>query len=113
MKILDATVSALCHQICSGRDSALAPPYNDVTRFVASQMDRMPRHLGLGIRAATALFAVCGIRYGGTLFHRLEPGRRALQIDTWKLSRIGPCRDLIRFYESLATLSLYDRLLHE
>ena len=106
--LFESTVSALCYQI-AGDQNAGEAPYNDVARFVLRQHGNMPRLLGAGIRAATLLFAVASLGRGGVLFHRLPPPRRRVQVAAWSISRLGPCRDLIRFYSSLAIVALYSR----
>jgi hypothetical protein len=110
---IDRTLSAICYSLCAeqaaGNEDGLQPPYNDVVRFVAGQMQRMPAFLRLGVRAATLLFGLSAMGRSGAPFHRLGPARRALHIASWRISRLGPCRDLIRFYESLAVVALYSR----
>jgi len=61
------------------------------------------------VQAGTVLFAVAAVARQGTVFHRLPAGRRRLQVEGWRLSRLGPCRDLMKFYSSLAVFALYSR----
>jgi len=106
------TVSALCYEVAGGHSDAielLGPPYNDVTRFVMEQHAGMPQVLGAGVRFATLLFGLSALLRGGTLFHRMQPSRRRVQVAAWTASRLGPCRDLIRLYSSLVILALYSR----
>jgi hypothetical protein len=108
------TVSAICYEIgdwhfAGGENPALAPPYNDVSEFVLEQWNRMPDYLCEPIRAATELFGVCGVLRNGRPYHRNAVPRRRLQRLAWRSSRLSPFRDLMRFYESLATLALYSR----
>jgi hypothetical protein len=112
-ELFQSTVSALCYEIAgshaAGDGEALAAPYNDVTRFVLRQQHNMPQVLGRGIQVATLLFAVTALTRQGALFHRLAPARRRVQVAAWTVSRLGPCRDLMKFYASLVTLALYSR----
>jgi hypothetical protein len=102
------TVSALCYSIVleeSGRlaraeHSAVSP--NAVVNFVVDQQGRMPDYLRLPLFVLTLVFNLAGFRYGGSLFHRLDPSARQRQIAAWRRSRIGAARDLVRLYESLA-----------
>jgi hypothetical protein len=107
------TVSAICYEIARSQDTGVVPidtpPYNDVTAFVLEEWGRMPRFLAWPLRFATVAFAFRGIAAGGVFFHQLPPHSRGLLIESWRLSSIGPCRDLIRFYWSLAILALYSR----
>jgi hypothetical protein len=110
---IDRTLSAICYSLCAERagddEDGLPPPYDDVVRFVAGQMQRMPAFLRFGVRAATLLFGLGAMGRGGAPFHRLGLPRRTLHVAAWRTSRLGPCRDLIRFYESLAVVALYSR----
>jgi len=116
-RLFPYTVSALCYEIAgahaasAGEDSGneLAGPYNDIARFVMRQHRRMPRLLGVGIEVATILFAFAALARHGALFHRLPPARRHVQVAAWTASRLGPCRDLMKFYASLVILALYSR----
>ena len=67
----------------------------------------MPRLLAFGLEAFTLLFAFAGIVYGGKPFFSNPAPARARQWRQWRSHRVGACRDLIRFYESLATLAWY------
>jgi len=107
-RLFENTVSALCYEIGAAQGS-LAAPYNDAARFVLRQHGAMPRVLGWGVRTATLLFALAAVARHGTLFHRLPPARRHVQAAAWTASRFGPCRDLMRFYASLAIMALYSR----
>jgi hypothetical protein len=111
-RLFEKTVSAICYEIASSQDSGTAPfdlpPYNDVVAFVLGQWQRMPRFLAWPLRLATLAFATRGLLSGG-FFHQLAPQRRRLQLESWRTSAIPPCRDLVRFYHSLAILALYSR----
>jgi hypothetical protein len=59
--------------------------------------------------AATFGFDVFGFLAARRPFHVASPELRRRQIARWKKSKLGFQRDLIRYYESLATLGLYSR----
>jgi hypothetical protein len=111
-KLFESTVSAICYEVAESQDTGIAPfdtpPYNDVVRFVLDQWRRMPWFLAWPLRFATVAFAARGLTAGG-FFHQLTRPRRRRQLESWRTSSIGPCRDLIRFYRSLAILALYSR----
>jgi len=67
----------------------------------------MPGWLACGLQTFTLLFSLVGIRYGGRPFFANSAPARARQWHRWRNHRLGACRDLVRFYESLATLALY------
>jgi len=112
-----STVSALCYEIagehCASHGEAageeLAAPYNDVARFVLRQHRHMPQILGPVVKTATVLFAMTALARQGACFHRLPPPRRRAHVALWTISRLGPCRDLMKFYSSLVILALYSR----
>jgi hypothetical protein len=107
MSLLEKTVTALCEE--TARSLSFPPPYADEIRFVLRQLDNMPGFLSFPIRLATLGFSFTGVAFGGTLFHRLDPERRAGQVRAWRRSPLAPCRDLVRLYSSLILLMLYSR----
>ena len=109
---LEDTISALVYELSAlydGPPRETYPCYNDVTRFVVEQLDRMPSFLALATRAATMAFGVSRLLLEGSLFHRRESQRRRIQVDAWRRSKLGPCQDLMKFYSSLVVLALYSR----
>jgi hypothetical protein len=112
-RLFENTVSAICYEIAgihADGNEDLAAPFNDVTRFALREHGKMPRILGAGIQLATLLFALMALGRHGTVFHRLPPRRRHVQVAAWTTSRLGSCRDLMKFYSSLVILALYSRL---
>ena len=107
-----AIVSALVWSLAgehaaAGGDSALAPPYNDLTAFALAQHGRLPDFLRAPMTAATLAFNWLGGR--ARPFHQAAPMARARQIAAWRSSPRDFQRDLIRYYESLTLLALYQR----
>ena len=112
-------VSALAYSIAQPHENqthlpgmtgdGFGPPHNDLTGFILRQHAQMPDYLRAPMMAATLGFDALGLLRGGRAFHRQPPVRRARQIASWKDSGIGLQRDLIRYFESLATLALYSR----
>ena len=105
------TVSALAYSLAQphGNPPGLQPPYNDLTRFILDQHARMPDYLCAPMLAATLGFDLAGLIRTGSLFHSQPPELRSKQTARWKKSGLGIQRDLIRYFESLATLALYSR----
>lgn len=108
------TVSALVYSLAQTNAEParprLQPPYNDLVRFVLAQHARMPDYLRAPILAATLGFDMPAVLRRGHRFHTLPPAVRLHQIEAWKNSPLGFKRDLIRYFESLATLALYSRM---
>jgi hypothetical protein len=98
--LFEKTVAAICEELA--RSQGGCP--QRATDFVLEQWARMPRFLAWPLRVATVAFAC-----SGPPFHRMPPERRETRMESWGRSPIGPCRDLMRFYRSLATLALYSQ----
>jgi hypothetical protein len=64
----------------------------------------MPDYLRLPMWIATLLFDVLGLFSGGRRFHAKDAAGRVAQLNSWKHSSVGACRNFIRFYESLFLL---------
>jgi choline dehydrogenase-like flavoprotein len=103
--------SALAYSFAHPHETTpeLAPPHNDLTRFILTQHAQMPDYLRAPMKLAALGFDTFGVLHGGKRFHRQLPSQRAKQIATWKNSNFSFQRDLIRYFESLATLALYSR----
>ncbi|MBL8219158.1 MAG: hypothetical protein JNL62_08005 [Bryobacterales bacterium] len=99
--LFEKTVAAICEEVARSQGQ----PSADVAAFVIGQWQRMPRFLAWPLRVATLVFACSGLPSG--LFHRLPPAQRERKIESWRTSALGPCRDLMRFYRSLALLEVY------
>lgn len=104
-------VSALAYSLAERHAGApaLQPPHNDLTQFILREHARMTDYLRGPVLAATLGFDLGGL-LRGRRFHAQSPEQRRKQVASWKRSKLGFQRDLIRFHESLATLALYDRL---
>lgn len=81
---------------------------NRVVAFLVSQQERMPDFLRLPIRILTIVFDLSGLGLFLRVFRRQSPGQRSAQMDLWRHAFLGPCRDLMRFYDSLITLAWLD-----
>src|SRR5690348_17188646 len=110
---LTNTVSALVYSVGRGQMKpafpSLEPPYNDLTCFLLEQLHRMPDYLRPPMGILTLGFDLFGIVRGGGLFHSRDVAKRAAQLAAWKKSQLSFQRDFVRYYESLASLSLYSR----
>jgi choline dehydrogenase-like flavoprotein len=104
-------VSALTYSFAEQNETSVAfsAPFNDITRFILRQRGQMPDYLRAPMLAATLGFDAAGFLKGGKCFHRQAPELRKRQIAAWKYSHTGFKRDLIRYYETLATFALHSR----
>jgi choline dehydrogenase-like flavoprotein len=87
----------------------LAAPYNDLTQFILAQHAVLPDYLRRPMQLAALGFDWFGRLRAGKPFHQQTSEQRARQIAAWKNAPLGFQRDLIRYFESLATLALYSR----
>lgn len=104
MPLFTRTVTALVDVL---RPPGVAEPPDAVARFVLDQHARMPDYFRLGVRLLTIAFALSWLQP----FPRLTFDARARRVARWRNSRFGPCRTLIKFYESLAAFgwaSMYE-----
>jgi hypothetical protein len=106
-----ATVSALVYSLIEERcrDAAVKDPAenNRVVRFILDQHRRMPDYLRLPLKLLTVAFDLWSVPRHLQRFHGLPHDLRWRQVQSWKRSRFGVRRDLIRFYESLAVFGWY------
>lgn len=102
-------ISALVHTRANG-NLAKSPhgSLNLAAILVAAQQARMPDILRLPIRILTMLFDYSGIAFFLCAFRHQAFGQRSAQMAMWRHAAFGPCRDLMRFYDSLIMLSWLD-----
>ena len=101
-RCFEDTVSALTYSLIREHGG---PPHsslhNQVVRFVLEQHGRAPDYLRVPLLVFTCVFDVASLARAGEPFHRLTPERRGRQLLAWRTARLGVCRDLVRFYETL------------
>jgi hypothetical protein len=100
-------VAAICKELHSRYDAIDEQPVMEQSAVVSEIMQRqqaMPDYLRLPVRVLTFCFDMSGIYFGGKRFQKLLPAERDKQFSAWKASRLGLCRNFIRFYESLYLL---------
>jgi hypothetical protein len=96
------TVSALTDSLIREHGGpSFSPLHEQVVRFVLEQHGHMPDYLRLPIMLLTCVFDLVSLLVAGHPFHRLAHDRRRRQLLAWRAARLGVCRDLIRFYETL------------
>jgi hypothetical protein len=102
-RCFEDTVSALTYSLIrEHRGPGWSPLHNQVVRFVLEQHGRSPDYLRIPLLVFTCVFDLAAVVRAGQPFHRLAPERRRQQLLAWRTARLGVCRDLVRFYESLA-----------
>ncbi len=108
--LFQKAVSALCYSYI--REVCQTPPRipfpdNRVVAFVLDEISRMPDHLRLPLKLFTLLFDFLALPLLRSPFHRRHHLGRWRWIESWRASPIGPCRDLMRFYEGLVVFCWY------
>ena len=101
-RCFEATVSALTSSLILEHGGVEDAPLHDrVARFALEQHGRAPDYLRLPLLLLTCAFDWISIVTAGAPFHRLGPDRRRRQLLAWRTARLGVCRDLVRFWETL------------
>jgi hypothetical protein len=97
----ERTVAALVESVVRARVPGGPARTREVTDVVLAQHRRMPAHLRAGVRAATLTFGWAAVPHGGRPFHAASAPARDARLARWRGARLGPCRNLVRFWESL------------
>ncbi|MFZ1101792.1 MAG: GMC family oxidoreductase [Hyphomicrobiaceae bacterium] len=113
-RAFEGAVSALCYAFIrahfGARAGAPGAAWNRSVRFVLNQHARMPDFLRLPLKILTLLF----VRWSGFprlgTYRYLDADRRWGRIERMRRSRLGPFRDLIRFYEGLTIYGFQEEL---
>jgi hypothetical protein len=104
-KTVSALASTIANQRCGPAASAVS--HEQVADFVLAQHGRMPDYLRLPLKILTLVFSISSVITSGRCFQRLSSERQRRQVSRWKDSWFGPCRDLIKFFESLVIFGCY------
>lgn len=102
----EQTVTALAARIAEDRlhDAEQLPPAREIAAGILQQQQRMPDYLRLPIALLTRGFDSAGLVHHGGTFSNASPAAQRRQLQAWRASSLGPCRNLVRFYESLVLL---------
>ena len=76
----------------------------DIAAEIIARQACIPDYLRFPMRVATVVFDWFGVLSGGRRFQSKSLVSRAAQLNSWKHSSIGACRNFVRFYESLFLL---------
>lgn len=104
-RVVEALVGAMARQAEGGYPSP--DQVAATTAFLVGTHRQMPDYLRLALGSLTLVFDVSSYATSGCPFHRLSLERRQRQIAAWERSRFGPGRQLMLYYRSLVTFSLY------
>ena len=77
---------------------------DDIATEILGRRACMPDYLRLPMWVLTLMFDLAGFLSGGRRFHRQDAAGRSKQLNSWKQSSLGVCRNFVRFYESLFLL---------
>lgn len=105
------SVSALVYTIVKMRHLPASewsiPMENEVASFVWRQTKRVSDYLQFPLTLLVFAFNLYSWIRWQKSFAQLEQPRREVQIESWKQSRIGACRDFIQLFENLTTFGWY------
>src|SRR5215469_12551210 len=102
------TVSALADSVARSheKEPEAGPRNDDLIQFIIEQHARMPDYLRTPMMLAALGFDLAGMAKHGKTFHKQSAAERERQLARWRTSNVGFKRDLVRYFESLATLAL-------
>ena len=103
LRIIDAICSELRNRYAAVDEEANSVP-DVVVKEIIERQRYMPDYLQFPMRVLTYGFDVIGMFNGGKRFQNMNSEARAHQLNAWKNSRFGVCRNFVRFYESLYLL---------
>jgi hypothetical protein len=87
------------------QDVGIEIPDNDaIAAEIIGAQQRMPDYMRTPMYLLTWLFDMFGIVLTGRRFQKLGQGQKIRCINAWRNSRMGFCRNFVRFYESLFLL---------
>lgn len=102
--VIESLSEGLTRIHLDGPRDATNPDSSFIAAELISRQEQMPDFMRLPIRLLTVCFNLSGLLHGGQLFRHMPDDARTQRILAWKHSRVGLCRNLIRFYESLFLL---------
>jgi hypothetical protein len=97
--IVTAISASLQEQHISGGLTA-----DEIAVEIIERQACMPDYLRFPIRLLTLMFDWFGLLSGGRRFQSKGAPARLAQLNSWKYSSVGACRNFVRFYESLFLL---------
>ncbi len=93
-----------------GADTAPPPRALAATSDVMHRkVTSMPRYLATAMLAMTLAFDWYGAVTTGRPFRHQPSAARRRQLDLWRTSRIGACRDFVAFYEKMTLFAYYSQ----
>jgi hypothetical protein len=109
MSLIKKTVTAICWTICRGREGLDVlenhQPHH-ANAFIEYQLTKLPDYLVLPFNGLILFFSLCALFKHATLFHRLTYSKRHQILMRWRHSRLGFCRDFVRFFDALIIYDL-------
>ncbi|MBT5551174.1 MAG: hypothetical protein HOJ79_11945 [Nitrospina sp.] len=82
---------------------------NEASSILLGKILLMPRYLGVPMLILIILFDWYGGIISGKRFHNQKYPHKNRQIDQWKHSSVGICRDFIQFHERLTMFIYYSQ----
>ena len=109
--LVDPVIASLVYSLISGAlGSENAKDELCVSQTVGimnKKIESMPKYMTIAIVILTVMFDWYGVLRTNKRFHRQCLTERHGQIQQWKNSKIGICRDFIGFYEKMTMFVYY------
>jgi hypothetical protein len=106
-----AAVSALTYSFvrerCRAAGESAPSTANRVARYVLACHADLPDYMRFPLRIATVALDASTLPATGKPLHLLSHEERWRRIERWRSSRLGPVRNVLRFYEGLAVFGWY------
>ena len=99
--VVDALVRRVM-ELAPGQDDALVA---ETSTILLRKIANMPKHLGAGMLALTAVFDASANATAGRPFRDLDAEGQRRHIALWR--RAPFCRDLVAFYEKMGVFVFY------
>ncbi len=81
------------------------PSSDAIAAEIIACQQNLPDYLSLPMRILTWCFGLSSLPGNWCTFHRLDLSRQFAQLQYWRNSKFGVCRNFVRFYESLFLLA--------
>ena len=83
------------------------PSLQQTAASMVQRIELMPKYLSWSLLTLTVMFDLYGLLLVQKRFRHQRHSQRERQINLWKNSPLGPCRDFIRFYEKMIIFVYY------
>jgi hypothetical protein len=109
-RTIHGLVASIIQEQCPQGEADVSRSLNMVVHFLSEQYAHLPDYLRVPFKCLVLVFDAWALLCTGRPFHRLPHERRWRQIQAWKRSSCGLCRDLMKFFEMLTVFAWYSEI---